>query len=41
MIALYHRQMTGEGQGTWDSLAASWIFLQMDDMVRFADRTVQ
>jgi crotonobetainyl-CoA:carnitine CoA-transferase CaiB-like acyl-CoA transferase len=38
VLALYHRQITGEGQRTWDSLAATSVFLQMEDMVRFAER---
>lgn len=38
VLALHHRQVTGEGQRTWDSLAGTSVLLQMEDMVRFAGR---
>ena len=39
VLGLYHRQISGEGQRIWDSLAGMSVFLQMDDMVRFSGRT--
>jgi crotonobetainyl-CoA:carnitine CoA-transferase CaiB-like acyl-CoA transferase len=38
ILGLYNRQVTGEGQRTWDSLAATSVILQMNDIVRFSDR---
>ncbi|NWL10279.1 CoA transferase [Paenarthrobacter nitroguajacolicus] len=38
VLGLYHRQITGEGQRTWDSLAATSAVLQMGELVRFEGR---
>ena len=38
VLALFERQVSGRGQRTWDSLAATSTFLQMDQMVRYAGR---
>ncbi|GAA0967667.1 CoA transferase [Acrocarpospora macrocephala] len=38
VLALYHRQVTGEGQRAWDSLAGASLYLQMNDLVRYAGR---
>jgi crotonobetainyl-CoA:carnitine CoA-transferase CaiB-like acyl-CoA transferase len=38
VLALHHREQSGEGQRTWDSLAGTAIFLQFEDFVRFAGR---
>ncbi|QJY48040.1 CaiB/BaiF CoA-transferase family protein [Pseudonocardia broussonetiae] len=38
VTALHHRQVTGVGQRTWDSLAATSVLLQMEDVVRYPGR---
>jgi crotonobetainyl-CoA:carnitine CoA-transferase CaiB-like acyl-CoA transferase len=38
LLGLYERQISGRGQRTWNSLAATSVFLQMDEMVTFPDR---
>ncbi|MGW6954113.1 CoA transferase [Streptomyces chartreusis] len=38
VLALYHRQATGDGQRVWDSLAATSLYLQMNDIVRYDGR---
>jgi crotonobetainyl-CoA:carnitine CoA-transferase CaiB-like acyl-CoA transferase len=38
LIALFERAHSGKGQRTWDSLAGTSTYLQMDDLVRFEGR---
>jgi crotonobetainyl-CoA:carnitine CoA-transferase CaiB-like acyl-CoA transferase len=38
VLAVYRRRTGGEGQRVWNSLAATSVFLQMDQMVRYAGR---
>lgn len=38
LLALYERQVSGQGQRTWNSLAATSVFLQMEHMVRYEGR---
>ncbi len=38
VLALYHRQVSGEGQRAWDSLAGTSVYLQMNDLVRYEGR---
>lgn len=38
VLALLHRERTGEGQRTWDSLIGTATFLSSGELVRFADR---
>ncbi|MHA6742355.1 CaiB/BaiF CoA-transferase family protein [Rhodococcus erythropolis] len=35
LLGLYERQISGVGQRSWNSLAATSVFLQMESMVRF------
>lgn len=35
LLGLYERQISGLGQRSWNSLAATSVFLQMESMVRF------
>ncbi|WP_349428875.1 CoA transferase [Microbacterium sp. LWS13-1.2] len=38
LLGLYERQISGHGQRTWNSLAATSVFLQMEEMVRYEGR---
>ena len=38
LLALYHRERTGEGQRAWDSLIGTSTFLASGELVRFAGR---
>ncbi|WP_142060204.1 CaiB/BaiF CoA-transferase family protein [Pseudarthrobacter sp. B4EP4b] len=38
VLALHRRNIGGGGQRTWDSLAATSVFLQMESMVRYRGR---
>ncbi|WP_426323265.1 CoA transferase [Microbacterium sp. E-13] len=38
LLGLYERQISGRGQRTWNSLAATSVFLQMEEMVRYEGR---
>jgi crotonobetainyl-CoA:carnitine CoA-transferase CaiB-like acyl-CoA transferase len=38
LLALFERAHSGRGQRTWDSLAGTSTYLQMDDLVRFEGR---
>ncbi|GAT74936.1 putative formyl-CoA transferase [Microbacterium sp. HM58-2] len=38
LLGLYERQLSGMGQRTWNSLAGTSVYLQMEEVVRFAGR---
>jgi crotonobetainyl-CoA:carnitine CoA-transferase CaiB-like acyl-CoA transferase len=38
VLALFHRERSGEGQRTWDSLVGTSTYLQLGELVRYAGR---